>query len=338
MLIEILTAPYRAWRWLAKARPIRFTRFGTFYILFSLAVGAAAINTGNNLLYLMLGLLLGFIIISGLLSDSCLWGVQIELEPAGDFYAHQPAEWRMHLRKNRFPGIGLQIETFWSDGSHSRHLVYYLPSHGTETLALTLTPKRRGLLRLERVRFATRFPFGLFEKSHTGSMDQSWTIFPEITPLPLRRLLAADGGLSDQPAGRRGWGVTPFDLRDYQSGDSSKRIHWKSSAKRGRLIVAETEEEAALTRWVQVRAWPAESERFIAFVASLIYALARDGHPVGLIAPGLRFKPDSGRAHLKTLLSYLALVDPAQDVAAAGSEISPRGLLDANHLWEQSAP
>ena len=51
-------------------RPIRFTRFGTFYILFTIGVGAAAINTGNNLLYLILGMLLGFIVISGFLSAS----------------------------------------------------------------------------------------------------------------------------------------------------------------------------------------------------------------------------------------------------------------------------
>ena len=79
-------------RWALLARPIHFTRFGTFYILFSLAVGAAAINTGNNLLYLMLGLLLGFIIVSGILSDSCLWNLKLDWQPAADFYVGQPAK------------------------------------------------------------------------------------------------------------------------------------------------------------------------------------------------------------------------------------------------------
>src|SRR5258708_4431778 len=95
--------------------PIHFTRFGTFYILFSLAVGAAAINTGNNLLYLMLGLLLGFIIISGFLSDSCIWGLRIAFEPVGDFYAGQPAQWDLVVRKSWFPAIILRIQAFWGE-------------------------------------------------------------------------------------------------------------------------------------------------------------------------------------------------------------------------------
>src|SRR5204862_2412515 len=93
--------------------PIHFTRFGLFYVLFSLAVGAAAINTGNNLLYLMLGLLLGFIIISGFLSDSCLWGLQADFEPLGDFYAGQPAEWDVVARKSWFPAVIARVEAFW---------------------------------------------------------------------------------------------------------------------------------------------------------------------------------------------------------------------------------
>src|SRR6185437_805019 len=81
------SSPWRALRWLMLTRPIRFTRFGLFYVLFALAVGAAAINTGNNLLYLVLGLLLGFIIVSGFLSDSCLWGLETRWTLLGAGYA-----------------------------------------------------------------------------------------------------------------------------------------------------------------------------------------------------------------------------------------------------------
>src|SRR4051812_50090552 len=87
------------------ARPIRFTRFGTFYVLFSIGVGAAAINTGNNLLYLILGILLGFIIISGFLSDSGLWGIQTEWTPLGSFYVDQKARMTCRVEKGWFPGV-----------------------------------------------------------------------------------------------------------------------------------------------------------------------------------------------------------------------------------------
>src|SRR5207248_5900358 len=123
------------------------------------AVGAAAINTGNNLLYLMLGLLLGFIIISGFLSDSCLWGLETEFEAIGDFYAGQPAEWDLVARKSWFPAVVLQVEAFWGVGEASRHLFYWISRYGTQRQRITLTPERRGVFRLQRLRYSTRFPF-----------------------------------------------------------------------------------------------------------------------------------------------------------------------------------
>src|ERR1019366_2941261 len=85
--LNVITLPLRMLRWMMLTRPIRFTRFGTFYVLFSIGVGAAAINTGNNLLYLILGILLGLIVISGFLSDSGLWGVTGTWAPLGSLYA-----------------------------------------------------------------------------------------------------------------------------------------------------------------------------------------------------------------------------------------------------------
>src|SRR5206468_3395868 len=68
-------SPSPRWR---PPRRLRITREGWFYVLFTLGVGAAAINTGNNLLYLVLGLQLSTIVISGVLSESCLRGLELE--------------------------------------------------------------------------------------------------------------------------------------------------------------------------------------------------------------------------------------------------------------------
>ena len=319
-----------------RSRPLRFTRFGWFYIFFSLAVGAAAINTSNNLLYLMLGLLLGFILISGVLSDSCLWGLHVDLTPAGDFYAEQPASWDLVVRTRWFPGIVVWVEAFWGSGDVSRILFYWIPRYGSRSQRVSLTPKRRGLLRLERLRIFTRFPFGLFEKSHPIPSHQSGVVFPRLKVLPLDVLRAGGMNFSDQPAERKGPGAAPFDLREYRMGDSSKRIHWKSSAKRGQWMVTEMEEESALSRQVWVSGWPADPESFISFVASLIYTLHRQGLRVGLRTPGAEFEAEASRTHLKKILTYLALVDPAQEqsrVSSAGAERTR--WIDALALWTQ---
>ena len=54
-------------RWLTPPRKLRVTREGRYYIGITLAVGAAAINTANNLLYLLLGMLLSLIVFA--------WGI-----------------------------------------------------------------------------------------------------------------------------------------------------------------------------------------------------------------------------------------------------------------------
>jgi uncharacterized protein (DUF58 family) len=315
-------------------RPLRFTRFGWVYVFFSLAVGAAAINTGNNLLYVMLGLLLGFIVISGFFSDSCLWGLRAEFHPASDLYAGQPAEWDLIAHKNWFPAIIARVEAFWP-GFTTTHLLYWVPRYGSASVRATVTPQKRGKLKLERVRASTRFPFGLFEKAYTLPSNQEFIVFPKVRALPLNQLVSAGLHLADQPSQRKGWGVTPFDLREYRAGDSSKRIHWKSTAKRGALMITEMEEESSAGRSIRVDHWITgeQSEDFISFVASLIYTLHRQGLGVGLHAPGAAFEVDRSRGQLKKILTYLALVDPHTESAISGP--GDRRGIDALALWKK---
>ena len=58
-------------------RGLTFTRDGKVFVLISLGVGFAAVNTGNNLLFLVLGMMLGMIIVSGILSEITLRNVTV---------------------------------------------------------------------------------------------------------------------------------------------------------------------------------------------------------------------------------------------------------------------
>jgi len=359
--LRFITWPWRALRWALLTRPIRFTRFGLFYILFTLAVGGAAINTGNNLLYLMLGFLLGFIVVSGVLSDSGLWGLSTEWEAAGDFYVGRPAEFDVQVRKASFPAVIVWIEAQWNMLT-SRHLLYWVPKNGSRRLRVSIHPERRGLLELRGLRYLSRFPFGLFEKFHdvpggrngphplptrdSGTTDPSqevgWVVFPRVEPLPLNRMQIPGMNFSQNPVPQRGPGTSPFDLRDFRAGDSSKRIHWKTTAKLQRLMVTEMERESDVGQTVHVSGWPIDSEtpekieRFISFLASLVFTLYTRGQPVGLVTPGAAFAPNPSRAHLKKLLTYLALVDPVQEPPAKGRLIERRrNWVDAVLLWRK---
>ena len=55
-------------RWLRPPRTLRPTRAGWIFFALTLGVGFAALNTGNNLTYLVLSLMLAFLVLSGVLS------------------------------------------------------------------------------------------------------------------------------------------------------------------------------------------------------------------------------------------------------------------------------
>ncbi|HEX4385918.1 MAG TPA: hypothetical protein VH083_23335, partial [Myxococcales bacterium] len=79
-------SPVPAWK-----RRLVFTRAGRWYTALTVGIGLAAINTGNNLLFLVLGLLLASIIVSGILSEQSLKGVKLERRLPPSATAGEPA-------------------------------------------------------------------------------------------------------------------------------------------------------------------------------------------------------------------------------------------------------
>src|SRR5207248_8376644 len=78
------------WHRLRPPRRLSFTREGRIIVILSVGVGFAAINTGNNLLYLLLGWLLSFIVASGILSERTLRGLRVERRPPPRVFASEP--------------------------------------------------------------------------------------------------------------------------------------------------------------------------------------------------------------------------------------------------------
>src|SRR5205085_4830212 len=72
-------------------RRLTFTRVGRWYTGLTVGIGLAAINTGNNLLFLVLGLLLASIVVSGILSEQSLKSLQVERRLPSGATAGEPA-------------------------------------------------------------------------------------------------------------------------------------------------------------------------------------------------------------------------------------------------------
>ena len=344
---SLLAVARRGWplviRLLTPPRLIRPTREGTWFILTTLGLGVAATNTGNNLLYLVLAMMLSVIIISGVLSEQSLKRVRATAEPPAACFAGQPVTVRVRVanHRRRTPALSVCVRS----GGMRGPVIGYCPKlRPAESgwLSMRVTFPRRGWQTLEPLRLTTRFPFGLFEKATRAVPGPRVLVYPALRPVPLAAIAGRGEGASSIP--RRGLGPGLLDLRGFRAGDDLRLVHWRSSARTGALMIRELEAEAGRRLRLVVgsapggtgRAAEAVIEEDLSWVASLAAAWLRAGGAVSLLAPGVRLPFRTGEAHLVAILRALALYDPR--ATARGGERSAPGMPPAATRGDEEAP
>ncbi|MGC2233527.1 MAG: DUF58 domain-containing protein, partial [Candidatus Acidiferrum sp.] len=244
-LVPIL-AKRTALRWIGYKIEYRISREGWFYILGIFLVSIAALNTGNNLLFLILASLIAIILMSGILSSVTLSGVEIRLQLPEHIFAGQPvrALLEVHNEKLTLPSFSLRVEAVrGKDASAAAILetpVYfpYVPRHDRVQQHVPLTFPRRGIYRQEAFRIVTRFPFGFLQKARRVDLKSEALVYPSVEPTRdfFEVLPGMQGALESLS---KGGGQDLYALRDYQPRDSSRHVHWKASARLGSLMVRE---------------------------------------------------------------------------------------------------
>jgi uncharacterized protein (DUF58 family) len=323
------------WRLIHPRRTIWPTRDGWWCLFVVMGLGVAAINTGNNLLYLLVSLLLALIIVSGVLSEQSMRGLHLTPIQPDEIYAGRPALFGAIIanRKRWLASYSISIEIL-SAGATAR--VLYLPrldAGGERVVTWEETVPRRGRHRLAGVRVITRFPFGLFLKAGRPLLAADVVAFPAVRALSpdLARELGME---SDKTTRRRGRGTHLYNLRSYRVGDDPRLIHWRSSAKTPTLMVRELEAEATEdTRLVLIGTGAHDAaalESALAEAASLAAYLVRLGAGVELVGPGFSVGLGRGKNHLRRVLTALALYEPGApplvDASVEGTERAPRAL------------
>lgn len=311
-------------RWFYRYRSIRLTSDGLRFLLLTLAVGLAALNTGNNLLYLLLAMMLSLIVMSGILSEQSLKHLAIHRRAPSHIFAGRPATLALTLtnRKHKLPTFSLRVMDLVAGAAVDRgiHLLHLSPQ-ASVTQTYSLLVPRRGMHHIEGVKLLTRFPFGLFVKAATLPLASDLVIYPESKPVPQNLIqdLVALG--HEQAVLRRGQGIGLYNLREYQYGDESRTIHWKTSARRASLIVRETEaEDQRQVTLVLPTAAPEHRQHFfeeaVVLIASIAaYFLERD-FAVRLLVGNQEILHGTGNTQLHRILRVLALCDPTPAVAS----------------------
>lgn len=104
---------------------------------------------------------------------------------------------------------------------------------------------RRGVYQFSKARIGSRYPLGLVEGSCFLDLPDRLVVYPEIGNLSRqwRTLIEAEHAGQQSTRHRRGWNEGDFyALREWRNGDSHNWIHWRTSAKLGRLAVRQFEQ------------------------------------------------------------------------------------------------
>lgn len=233
-------------RWIGYKMEYRLTRQGWVYLGGIILVALAALNTGNNLLFLILSTLVASILMSGILSSITLSGVEMRLELPEHIFAGQSVRSVMELRNEKLTlgSFSMRVEAATKKGEPPPAMletpVYFphLPKREHMRQVVPMTFPQRGLYRQEAFRIVTRFPFGFLQKARRVDLKSEALVYPsvEATEQLIEILPGLQGSLESVA---KGYGQDLYALRDYVSTDSARHVHWKASARFGTLMVRE---------------------------------------------------------------------------------------------------
>ena len=220
---------------------IRITKVGLWFVLLAVVVAIAATNTGNNALYMVLAVMFGTLILSGLVSRQNVRGLEAELSPPAEIFANRPFALRFSLvsRGRLLPRAFL---LFSAAKTGQPLLVPYLPRRGKSVGQVEMLLPTRGRHAFPHVHVSSIFPFGFFRKGVRYRVGVEVLVFPEIFPAASTRPAGAYRAGHD-PSRRSGSGHDLPSLRTFRRGDDPRGIHWKQTARTGQLIFMEREAE-----------------------------------------------------------------------------------------------
>jgi len=177
-------------RWIAFKMEYRVTFEGWIYLGGIIVVALAALNTGNNLLFLILASLIAMFLMSGILSSISLSGLQLRLVLPEHIFAGQPVRAMVELENQKLtlPSFSLRVEAAKGKDAQAAAMletpVYfpYLPKHDRVQQVIPVTFPQRGIYRQEAFRVVTRFPFGFLRKARQMNLKTEALVYPSVEP------------------------------------------------------------------------------------------------------------------------------------------------------------
>ncbi|HEY8712767.1 MAG TPA: DUF58 domain-containing protein [Thermoanaerobaculia bacterium] len=291
---------------------VRLTRVGITYVLFTIVIGFAALNTGNNALYIGLTFMLGCLLLSGVASKGGLKHLEVAMSEVGEAWAGKPADATLTIT-NRSRIWNVRDVVITAADLSEPLLIPLLLRQSTIRLPAPFVFRKRGRVELKTVDLYTRYPFGFFLKKRRLRIAGEVIVYPRLLSenSARERFRPATGDQSS--ANLPGPGSEIHSFRDYVRGDSMRQVYWKKSASIGRWIIKQTDLDAARTVHVMVDPYKPRGvsddafEEMISAATTFVYHALRRGLDVILTLPRttLRAKDFDGASGMFRALALL---------------------------------
>ena len=343
-IVAVKVVPYLARRtalerWLVKIE-YEFTREGVIYLVIIGLIAIAALNTGNNLLFIILACLLAAILVSGILSQIVLSQLELEFVLPDHVFAQQPMISRLTVNNLKwlFPSFSITVSAR-DVGKKKRKkslapsgrqmldapvYVPYIPHRSSVTQHVQITFPRRGRYAQDGFRVTSKFPFGFVRKSHEVPARQEILVLPNIQPTEeFYEILPLIGGEIESLY--KGRGNDLYAIRDYQEGDSARHVDWKASAKAQAVKVREftREDERRLLLVFDARlphAGPdllAKFEKAVTFCACLAWHFYEIDAQMQFLTEGFETRMSPSQEVIYPALEALALIEPTIGISGS---------------------
>ncbi|HMT08370.1 MAG TPA: DUF58 domain-containing protein [Pyrinomonadaceae bacterium] len=246
--------------------PFEFTTAGAVMLVLVAVVGFSAWNTGNNLLFLVLSILLAALIVGFLIGGLMLRKLKVKLRFSDVIFADEPTLISVAITnaKRLLPAYSVIVDIRGTMRERAKNAdrieaafpakiaarltqapivrrtvgyVSVISARGTATSNVETVFDRRGRFLIKDFEVVTRFPFGFFRHRRRLNADEKELfVLPKRVPVDLpKQLLQADGKRAT--ANRRGFDGELLSLRAYTSADERRRIDWKATARTSTLTV-----------------------------------------------------------------------------------------------------
>jgi transglutaminase-like putative cysteine protease/uncharacterized protein (DUF58 family) len=304
-------------------------------VLLALGLLGAAVNTGNNLVYLMFSLLAAALPVSAAVGALNLRGLRgaLKLPRAARAGAPFVVEVTLHVARRwpaarsieiAVPAAGEPIDRALVERAEVRHRVPAL---------LPGSVARRGPLAVDGVRLRSTFPLGFLRHERWIHGPAELLVLPAPSPAADGPTAAGSPRSGGGPLAARVAGTEYAGLRRGDGEDDARVVDWKVTARRGVTIVRETAGESPREHRLEIatrcsgepRAARRAFEQRVASVAGQARRALDEGGAVRLIVDGRAAGDYAGPRGRLALLRRLARLEPvAADGTPLPREVAPR--------------